>query len=77
MSGIDLPQVSSLGLVKTFNRSRSLPLNAMRSSSIEPPGPEKTGHFYFAQTGHSHLAPTLPLGALTWAKAQHNIRCYA
>jgi hypothetical protein len=48
MSGIDLPQVSSLGLVKTFNRSRSLPLNAMRSSSIEPPGPEKTGHFYFA-----------------------------
>ncbi|HLV95890.1 MAG TPA: hypothetical protein VKS44_11920, partial [Candidatus Acidoferrales bacterium] len=42
----------------TFNRSRSLALNSIRSVSIPPPTQDETGHFYFAQTGHSHFAAT-------------------
>src|SRR2546425_13379734 len=30
----------------------------MRSVSMGPPGPHETGHFYFAQTRHSHFAAT-------------------
>ncbi|HLV95032.1 MAG TPA: hypothetical protein VKS44_07555, partial [Candidatus Acidoferrales bacterium] len=44
----------------TFNRSRSLALNSIRSVSIPPPTQDETGHFYFAQTGHSHFAATYP-----------------
>jgi hypothetical protein len=32
-------------------------LNSIRSVSIPPPTRDETGHFYFAQTGHSHFAP--------------------
>jgi hypothetical protein len=30
----------------------------MRSVSIGPSASHETGHFYFAQTGHSHFAAT-------------------
>lgn len=40
---------------RIFNRSRAL--NAIRSCSIVPPGTQKSGHSYFAQCGHSHVAP--------------------
>jgi hypothetical protein len=29
-----------------------------------PPGLHERGHFYFAQTGHSHFAPTQYFGSL-------------
>ena len=32
---------------------------ALRSVSIGSSAIHETGHFYFAQTGHSHFAPTL------------------
>jgi hypothetical protein len=35
-----------------------LALNSIRSVSMPPPAPHETGHFYFAQTGHSHFAAT-------------------
>jgi hypothetical protein len=31
---------------------------AIRSASMAPPPTHETGHFYFAQNGHSHLAAT-------------------
>jgi hypothetical protein len=31
----------------------------IRSVSIGPSAIHGSGHFYFAQTGHSHFAPTL------------------
>src|SRR6266404_2047298 len=42
----------------TFNRSRSRWLKAMRSVSMGPSANHESGHFYFAQTGHSHFAAT-------------------
>src|SRR2546429_8588381 len=42
----------------TFNRSRSRWLKAMRSDSMGPSANHECGHFYFAQTGHSHFAAT-------------------
>ncbi|HEY6443456.1 MAG TPA: hypothetical protein VIY66_08970, partial [Candidatus Acidoferrales bacterium] len=48
----------------TFNRSRSRALNSIRSVSIPPPAWDETGHFYFAQTGHSHFAATLARPAI-------------
>jgi len=54
-----------------------LALNSIRSSSMGPPGPQKSGHFYFAQTGHSHFAATLEFDALTCLMAQHKIRVHA
>ncbi len=39
----------------------------MRSVSMGPPTSHETGHFYFAQTGHSHFAATLYWG---WQLAQ-------
>jgi hypothetical protein len=32
----------------------------MRSVSIGPSAIHESGHFYFAQTGHSHFAATMP-----------------
>src|SRR6201988_1875246 len=43
----------------TFNRSRSRWLKVIRSVSIVPSATHESGHFYFAQTGHSHFAPTV------------------
>src|SRR5260370_29223784 len=43
----------------TFNRSRSRRLNVIRSVSIGPSAIHESGHFYFAQTGHSHFAATV------------------
>jgi hypothetical protein len=43
----------------TFNRSRSRWLNAIRSVSMGPSATHESGHFRFAQTGHSHFAATL------------------
>src|ERR1700686_3017002 len=42
----------------TRSRSRSRWLKAIRSVSIAPPATYESGHFYFAQTGHSHFAAT-------------------
>src|SRR5580704_7863813 len=49
----------------TFNRSRSRWLNAIRSVSIGPSATHGSGHFYFAQTGHSHFAATSCQRSLT------------
>jgi integrase len=51
--------VSSSTCCKTFNRSCSPALNSIRSGPIPPPALDETGHFYFAQTGHSHFAATI------------------
>jgi hypothetical protein len=40
------------------NRSRSRWLKAIRSVSMGPSATYESGHFYFAQTGHSHFAAT-------------------
>ena len=42
----------------TRSRSRSRWLKAIRSVSIGPSATYESGHFYFAQTGHSHFAAT-------------------
>ncbi|HYW98283.1 MAG TPA: hypothetical protein VE822_04160, partial [Candidatus Elarobacter sp.] len=42
----------------TFNRSRSRWLKVIRSVSMGPSDIHESGHFYFAQTGHSHFAAT-------------------
>ncbi len=43
----------------TFNSARYRRVNSIRSGSIGPPPADGTGHFYFAQRGHSHFAVTL------------------
>src|ERR1700693_1056025 len=43
----------------TRRRSRSRWLKAIRSVSMGPSATHESGHFYFAQTGHSHFAATL------------------
>src|SRR5260370_32367937 len=43
----------------TFNRSRSRWLKVIRSVSMGPSAIHESGHFYFAQSGHSHFAATL------------------
>ena len=48
-----------------LNRSRSRWLKAIRSVSMGPSATHETGHFYFAQTGHSHFAATLVGDRLT------------
>src|SRR5271157_223879 len=48
----------------TFKRSRSRWLNAIRSVSIGPSAIHESGHFYFAQTGHSHFAATSVQGTV-------------
>ena len=35
----------------------------MRSVSMRPPAIHESGHFYFAQTGHSHFAATITSSA--------------
>src|SRR5260370_30558781 len=40
-----------------------------------PPRPHETGHFYFAQTGHSHFAATLSLGLLDFSIALWQPTC--
>jgi hypothetical protein len=40
------------------SRSRSRWLKAIRSVSIAPSATYESGHFYFAQIGHSHFAAT-------------------
>src|SRR5207245_1121508 len=42
----------------TRSRSRSRWLKAIRSVSMGPSATHESGHFYFAQTGHSHFAAT-------------------
>src|ERR1700730_9611412 len=42
----------------TRSRSRSRWLKAIRSVSMRPSGTYESGHFYFAQIGHSHFAAT-------------------
>src|SRR5882762_11881784 len=49
----------------TPSRSRSRWRKAIRSVSMEPSATHESGHFYFAQTGHSHFAPTPTIGELT------------
>jgi hypothetical protein len=49
----------------TRNRSRSRWLKAIRSVSMGPSATYESGHFYFAQTGHSHFAATKIPGSLT------------
>src|SRR2546430_15048338 len=46
------------------SRSRSRWLKAMRSVSMGPSANHESGHFYFAQTGHSHFAATSELGCV-------------
>jgi hypothetical protein len=56
--GFDLLDLLLLYLVQ---HSQSVPFSltqGIRSVSMGPPGPHETGHFYFAQTGHSHFAAT-------------------
>src|SRR6266436_5974965 len=48
----------------TRSRSRSRSLKAIRSVSIGPSATHESGHFYFAQIGHSHFAATAPSSAL-------------
>ena len=36
-------------------------LKVIRSVSMGPSAIHETGHFYFAQTGHSHFAATLAI----------------
>src|SRR5437879_1587712 len=55
----------------TFNRSRSRWLKAMRSVSMGPSANHESGHFYFAQTGHSHFAATLRYALLTIERRGH------
>src|SRR6266403_2179943 len=57
----------------TFNRSRSRWLKAMRSVSMGPSANHESGHFYFAQTGHSHFAAT----AFPQALDPHRICAYS
>jgi hypothetical protein len=40
-------------------------LKAIRSVFMAASATHGTGHFYFAQTGHSHFAATKILGSLT------------
>jgi type I restriction-modification system DNA methylase subunit len=49
----------------TFNRSRSRWLKVIRSVSMGASAIYESGHFYFAQTGHSHFAATRLLSLLT------------
>src|SRR5580704_16134222 len=49
----------------TFKRSRSRWLKVIRSVSMGPSALHESGHFYFAQTGHSHFAATYKSFALT------------
>jgi hypothetical protein len=63
LGGFDLLEVSFC--CSTFNRSRSLALNSIRSVSIPSPTRDETGHFYFAQTGNSHPAATRSIKVLT------------
>src|SRR5437660_1567555 len=58
----------------TFNRSRSRWLKAMRSVSMGPSANHESGHFYFAQTGHSHFAATLQHFELTSYKSKSSVR---
>src|SRR5271157_1812538 len=54
----------------TFNRSRSFPLSISISwFRIRPVCRSSTGHFYFAEIGHSHFAatpPPVPLAPSGW-----------
>ena len=47
------------------HRSRSRWLKAIRSVSMEASAIHESGHFYFAQTGHSHFAATQAREALS------------
>jgi hypothetical protein len=38
-----------------------------------PSATHESGHFYFAQTGHSHFAATLPGDSLTWSDVEPKI----
>src|SRR5713226_6118744 len=42
-----------------------------------PPRPHETGHFYFAQTGHSHFAATRPFCVLTPWRAESTLTASA
>ena len=61
----------------TRSRSRSRWFKAIRFVSIAPSATYESGHFYFAQTGHSHFAATPRLHSclhsLTWFKVQLKI----
>jgi hypothetical protein len=46
---------------------------AFRHESMGPSAIHESGHFYFAQTGHSHFAATAFAPSLTLT-AQHKIR---
>ena len=58
----------------TRSRSRSGWLKAIRSVSMAPSATYESGHFYFAQTGHSHFAATVFVSSLTWVAAETKIR---
>src|SRR5216683_1253229 len=60
----------------TPNRSRSRWLKAIRSVSIGPSATHESGHFYFAQTGHSHFAATETAFALTWVLTRPTLRSF-
>jgi hypothetical protein len=60
-----LRQMLLLYLVQHFQTVRSRWLKAIRSVSMGPSAIHESGHFYFAQTGHSHFAATSGNSPLT------------
>ena len=65
----DLGDLLPLDLGSTRNRSRSCWLRAIRAVSIGALATYESGHFFFAQTGHSHFAATHQLTRLYSAVA--------
>jgi hypothetical protein len=41
---------------------------------MAPPATYETGHFYFAQTGHSHFAATLAANSLSPGQEKRTMR---
>jgi tetratricopeptide (TPR) repeat protein len=69
LTGSKKPYAHTLPIF-TGNRSRSRWPKVIRSVSIGPSAIHESGHFYFAQTGHSHFAATRRLSSLTCLRPQ-------
>src|ERR1700692_3224300 len=63
----------SLISCSTRSRSRSRWLKAIRSVSIAPSATYESGHFYFAQTGHSHFAAIVVANSLTATRSRYKL----
>src|SRR6516164_5152400 len=60
-------------LLYLMQDSQSVPASLARGDPLRlhgPPATHESGHFYFAQTGHSHFAPTVAWVALTCPRPQ-------